>query len=55
MRGRYGALLLSLLLSLLTSRALAQTSGPACGNGRIEPGEQCDDGNVVGGDGCAAD
>lgn len=55
MRGRYCALLVSLLLSLLTSRALAQTSGPVCGNGRIEPGEQCDDGNVAGGDGCAAD
>jgi len=25
-----------------------------CGNGRIEPGEMCDDGNSLGGDGCSA-
>ncbi|MEZ4384285.1 MAG: myxococcus cysteine-rich repeat containing protein [Nannocystaceae bacterium] len=32
------------------------TVGPAeCGNGIIEPGESCDDGNQVGGDGCEAD
>ncbi|WAS95898.1 DUF4215 domain-containing protein [Nannocystis punicea] len=28
---------------------------PACGNGVIEPGEQCDDGNATPGDGCEAD
>ncbi|WP_434419001.1 DUF4215 domain-containing protein [Nannocystis pusilla] len=27
----------------------------ACGNGVLEPGEQCDDGNAVDGDGCEAD
>src|SRR5512142_2003851 len=27
---------------------------PTCGNGNIEPGEQCDDGNTVGGDGCSS-
>ncbi|HEX7500126.1 MAG TPA: hypothetical protein VF524_07440, partial [Polyangia bacterium] len=27
----------------------------ACGNGRLESGEVCDDGNVVSGDGCSAD
>jgi cysteine-rich repeat protein len=27
----------------------------ACGNGILEPGEECDDGNVLDGDGCAAD
>jgi len=27
----------------------------ACGNGRINRGEQCDDGNRVSGDGCTAD
>jgi cysteine-rich repeat protein len=27
---------------------------PVCGNSVVEPGEQCDDGNVVGGDGCSA-
>jgi len=25
-----------------------------CGNGRVDPGEACDDGNTVGGDGCEA-
>jgi cysteine-rich repeat protein len=28
---------------------------PCCGNKAVEGGEQCDDGNTVGGDGCAAD
>jgi cysteine-rich repeat protein len=27
---------------------------PLCGNGSVEAGEQCDDGNTVGGDGCSA-
>ena len=27
---------------------------PVCGNGSVEAGEQCDDGNTVGGDGCSA-
>jgi cysteine-rich repeat protein len=26
-----------------------------CGNSDVEPGEQCDDGNAEGGDGCSAD
>jgi cysteine-rich repeat protein len=25
-----------------------------CGNGTVDPGEECDDGNTVGGDGCSA-
>ncbi len=29
-------------------------SGPVCGNGQMEIGEECDDGNTFGGDGCAA-
>lgn len=28
--------------------------GPACGNGKLEAGEECDDGNAAGGDGCSA-
>lgn len=28
---------------------------PGCGNGRVDPGEVCDDGNELGGDWCAAD
>jgi cysteine-rich repeat protein len=27
---------------------------PACGNGILDPGEQCEDGNAVSGDGCSA-
>ena len=27
---------------------------PVCGNGQVEDGEECDDGNVVDGDGCSA-
>jgi cysteine-rich repeat protein len=32
----------------------ALTGCPVCGNGIVEGDEQCDDGNTVGGDGCAA-
>ncbi|MCA9298446.1 MAG: DUF4215 domain-containing protein, partial [Phycisphaerales bacterium] len=28
---------------------------PRCGDGILDAGEACDDGNDVGGDGCAAD
>ena len=28
---------------------------PRCGDGRVDPGEVCDDGNTVSGDGCRAD
>jgi cysteine-rich repeat protein len=28
--------------------------GGLCGNGSLDPGEECDDGNTVGGDGCSA-
>jgi cysteine-rich repeat protein len=31
------------------------STGPVCGNGIVEPGEVCDDGNTVSGDGCSAD
>jgi cysteine-rich repeat protein len=30
------------------------TTPPVCGNGTVEPGEQCDDGNTTSGDGCSA-
>jgi cysteine-rich repeat protein len=30
------------------------TGGPACGNGVVDTGEQCDDGNTAAGDGCSA-
>jgi fibro-slime domain-containing protein len=29
-------------------------AAPQCGNGALEPGESCDDGNVKGGDGCSS-
>ncbi|MDO8630242.1 MAG: DUF4215 domain-containing protein, partial [Phycisphaerales bacterium] len=29
-------------------------NAPSCGNGTVETGEQCDDGNTVSGDGCSA-
>ena len=32
----------------------ASDAGPACGDGKIDPGEKCDDANGVSGDGCAA-
>ena len=31
-----------------------QSGGPVCGNGIVETGETCDDGNTVSGDGCSA-
>ena len=31
-----------------------ETHKPVCGNGIIEIGERCDDGNVLGGDGCSS-
>jgi large repetitive protein len=36
------------------SPTCAEAGGGVCGNGAIEPGEQCDDGNVKDGDGCSA-
>lgn len=36
-------------------RLLVATSPSACGNGAVEPGEQCDDGNRDDGDGCDHD
>src|SRR6185436_18768346 len=29
--------------------------GPRCGDGHLDPGEICDDGNTASGDGCATD
>lgn len=39
----------------ITSSGGDDTGGGAvCGNGKVETGEQCDDGNMVAGDGCSA-
>jgi cysteine-rich repeat protein len=37
------------------SSGLAIAEEPVCGNGKVEPGEQCDDGNNDGGDCCSPD
>src|SRR6185503_7962011 len=33
----------------------ADAQASTCGNGVLDPGEQCDDGNTMNGDGCQAD
>ncbi len=35
-----------------TASPVPSSTPPVCGNGRIEPPEQCDDNNLVNGDGC---
>ena len=45
---------LALFASGAVFHATMQNSGGVAGNGIIEPGEQCDDGNLVDGDGCSA-
>ncbi len=37
-----------------SSTILDQVQKPACGNGKLEAGEECDDGNRTAGDGCSA-
>jgi uncharacterized protein (TIGR03382 family) len=34
--------------------ALADANPALCGNGTVDPGETCDDGNTTAGDGCSA-
>jgi cysteine-rich repeat protein len=56
-RGRVGLLLIGLLVLLVPATAGAQTPTPTpaiCGDGVPSDPEQCDDGNLIGGDGCAA-
>ena len=31
---------------------VVETCPSVCGNGALEPGEECDDGNLINGDGC---
>jgi len=35
-----------------TAQVTVNPAPPLCGNGSLDPGEQCDDGNVIDGDGC---
>lgn len=53
---------LSLLFFLLIALAISPSSASAaicptgiCGDGFVDPGEECDDGNLTVGDGCSAD
>jgi len=43
------------LTGTATVPLLVAADGPICGDGSLDPGEACDDGNIVGGDECAAD
>ena len=38
-----------------TVEIVTQATSPVCGNGILEPGEECDDGNLISGDGCSSD
>ena len=39
----------------LDSAGRTQACTTSCGDGNVDPGEECDDGNQVGGDGCSKD
>jgi cysteine-rich repeat protein len=55
--GAGGASASSASASSTSSVAASSSTGPAqpvCGNGVLEAGEQCDDGNVTDGDGCSS-
>jgi len=45
------------VLTAFSTPSLCRTdcTVPACGDGVVDGGEVCDDGNIAGGDGCAAD
>jgi cysteine-rich repeat protein len=47
---------LPFLAALITILGIAGCGGsnPVCGDGTVDPGEQCDDGNTAAGDGCSA-
>jgi len=40
--------------SVASSSSQSSVTSPVCGNGKVETGEQCDDGNSVAGDGCSS-
>jgi cysteine-rich repeat protein len=44
----------TLVLAALLAAALPLRAAAVCGNGVLEAGEECDDGNTIGGDGCSA-
>ncbi len=52
---RFLPTLLCLLSSVLLMGCPSETTPPGtCGDGVVGPGEECDDGNTVGGDGCSS-
>ena len=58
-RSVFGACATMALAAALTAGCASgtddpQNNGPRCGNGTVETGEVCDDGNTTGGDGCSA-
>lgn len=57
MRPRFGALLGAFLIFSLSTTALPSLAWAqaVCGNGTLEEGEECDDGNTTPGDGCDAE
>src|SRR6266699_16317 len=46
----------AVLLAFIVACAQSTNNGipPNCGDGKVDPDEECDDGNRVGGDGCSA-
>ncbi|MFC1638693.1 fibronectin type III domain-containing protein [Patescibacteria group bacterium] len=48
------AMFVSIVDSSTVTVSAEVTTPPVCGNGTVEPGEQCDDGNNTSGDGCSA-
>ena len=52
---RNNSIFLSALVALALTACPPPPPKPVCGNGAVEDGETCDDGNTAGGDGCEAD
>ena len=51
---RTAALLVALLLAACGPDSPPPGVDPVCGDGTVDPGEACDDGNLLDGDGCSA-
>lgn len=50
-RAKWSGLFMALMLAACGS---VHEEDPICGDGRLDPGEQCDDHNMVNGDGCSS-
>ena len=42
------------IIGPFSSVKTVQACGPRCGDGNLDPGEECDDGNNLDGDGCSS-